>query len=63
MAHLIFLILHVAAFLFGFFGLFITIPLHLIYCAINKKPMTGTTTIGWIFLFVIVGFMIKTGIS
>ena len=32
--HLIFIVLHCLALLFGFFGLFITIPAHLIYAAI-----------------------------
>ena len=36
MGHLLFCMLHFFALLFGFFGLFITIPLHLIYCAICK---------------------------
>jgi len=31
MANFIFFVLHFFAFMFGFFGLFITIPLHLIY--------------------------------
>jgi len=42
MAHFIFCILHLAAILFGLVGLIITIPLHLIYCAVkakNKKPV------------------------
>ncbi len=37
MANFIFCCLHFAAFLFGFFGLLITIPLHLIYLN-TKKP-------------------------
>jgi len=37
MGHLIFCILHLCALLFGFIGLFLTIPLHLIYSA-AKKP-------------------------
>lgn len=37
MGHLLFCILHLAALLFGVVGLFITIPLHLIYAALNKK--------------------------
>ena len=36
MGHIIFCILHLAAVLFGFVGLFITIPLHLIYTAVSK---------------------------
>ena len=30
MVHFIFFVLHIAAVLFGLFGLFITIPLHLL---------------------------------
>lgn len=39
MGHLIFVVLHILAFLCGFFGLFITIPLHVIYAAVlvNKS--------------------------
>lgn len=37
MGNFIFLILHLLAFMFGFFGLFITIPLHVIYCAVKAK--------------------------
>ena len=37
MGHLIFVILHILAFMCGFFGLFITIPLHLIYAAISSN--------------------------
>jgi len=37
MAHFIFIILHILAFLFGCFGLFITVPLHLIYAVVSKK--------------------------
>ena len=33
----IFWMLHIAACLFGFIGLFITIPLHLIYLNTQKK--------------------------
>lgn len=36
MGHLIFLCLHFAAILFGLVGLIITIPLHVIYCAVSK---------------------------
>ena len=39
MGHFLFCILHFLAFKFGLVGLFITIPLHLIYCAVNKKPI------------------------
>jgi len=39
MVHLIFFVLHILAFLCGFFGLFITIPLHVIYTTIaTNKP-------------------------
>ena len=43
MGHVIFMILHFMAILFGFVFLFLTIPLHLIFCVIegnnpnNKK--------------------------
>ena len=37
MGHLLFIILHVIAILFGFVFLIITIPLHLIYAAVGKK--------------------------
>jgi hypothetical protein len=37
MGHFIFCILHFLAFLFGFIGLFITIPLHIIYGAVRTK--------------------------
>jgi len=36
MGHLIFCILHLIALIFGFVGLFLTIPLHLIYSAANR---------------------------
>lgn len=37
MGHAIFITLHILAFLFGFFGLFFTIPGHLIYAIIVKN--------------------------
>ena len=37
MGHLIFIFLHILAFFCGFFGLFITIPLHVIYAAMPKQ--------------------------
>ena len=37
MGNLLFYMLHLCALLFGIVGLIITIPLHLIYCATNKK--------------------------
>ena len=37
MGHLLFIILHILAALFGFVFLFITIPLHLIYLAVSNK--------------------------
>lgn len=40
MGHLIFFVLHVLAFLCGFFGLFITIPLHVIYSAIETNKVS-----------------------
>ena len=41
--HVIFCCLHLLALLFGVFGLFITIPLHLIFTAIlsSKKRSAG----------------------
>ncbi len=36
MGHIIFVILHLLAILFGIVGLIITIPLHIIYAAVNK---------------------------
>ena len=36
MAHFTFCILHLLAFLFGFVGLFITVPLHIIYSAVKR---------------------------
>jgi hypothetical protein len=38
MGHVIFVFLHLIAIMFGFIGLFLTIPLHLIYSAASKKP-------------------------
>jgi len=37
MGHVIFVVLHILAILFGCFGLFITIPLHLVYAAVQEK--------------------------
>jgi len=37
MGHIIFIILHFVAIIFGFWALIITIPLHLIYAATKKK--------------------------
>lgn len=37
MGHFIFVVLHIMAFLCGFFGLFITIPLHVIYAAMLSQ--------------------------
>ncbi len=37
MGHLLFCVLHLMAILFGFVFLFITIPAHIIYTAINKR--------------------------
>ena len=37
MGHLIFIMLHIMAMLFGFVWLFITIPLHLIYTSIRRR--------------------------
>ena len=39
--HVIFLFLHLMALLFGVFGLFITIPLHLIFLAMSKSNKYG----------------------
>ena len=41
MGHAVFIVLHFLAFMCGVFGLFITIPLHIIYATIankNKEP-------------------------
>jgi len=40
MGHLMFWILHLCAILFGVVWLIITIPLHLIYSAVNKRRRT-----------------------
>jgi predicted PurR-regulated permease PerM len=37
MGHLLFLLLHFAAIMFGVVGLFITIPTHIIYSAMKKN--------------------------
>jgi hypothetical protein len=37
MGHAVFIVLHFMAFMCGFFGLFITIPLHIIYTAMPSK--------------------------
>jgi len=37
MGHLIFIILHILAVMFGFVLLFITVPLHLIYAGTRKR--------------------------
>ena len=37
MGHILFCMLHLMALLFGVVGLFITIPLHLIYAAMKKR--------------------------
>lgn len=37
MGHTLFILLHLAAVLFGLVGLIITIPLHLIYAAIGRR--------------------------
>lgn len=43
MGHILFCALHLIAFLFGIIGLFLTIPLHLVYAAAKgpKKKRTG----------------------
>jgi len=45
MGHVIFVILHILAVLFGLIGLFITIPLHIIYSVVsgNNKSVKKTT--------------------
>ncbi len=40
MGHFLFCILHLLAIVFGVIGLFLTIPLHLIYCAIKAPKET-----------------------
>ena len=43
--NLIFIILHIVAIFFGVFWLIVTIPLHLIYSAANKRgPQESTPT-------------------
>jgi len=37
MGHILFCMLHLMALLFGVVGLFITIPLHLIYAAMRRQ--------------------------
>jgi len=37
LGHLIFLVLHFAAILFGFVFLFVTVPLHLIYSVSRRR--------------------------
>ena len=37
MGHLLFLLLHLAALVFGVVGLFVTLPAHLIYAAIRSN--------------------------
>ena len=46
MGHVIFCILHFLAVMFGLIGLFITIPLHIIYAVVanNNKPVNKSTT-------------------
>lgn len=46
MGHLVFIVLHFLAFMCGFFGLFITIPLHVIYSAMpnNSGAMVVKTS-------------------
>ena len=44
MGHIIFCILHLAAVLFGFVGLFITIPLHIIYAVVKKKNSASVSS-------------------
>ena len=47
MGHLIFLLLHFLALIFGMVLLFITIPLHLIYCAASSKPAPDPNRPNW----------------
>lgn len=61
MGHLLFCVLHLCALLFGFIGLFLTIPLHLIYGAIakNRKPTeVKPGTLKGIGVFVLALFLI-----
>ena len=44
MGHVIFIILHIIAFLFGLVFLFITIPLHIIYAVIVNKDKEQITS-------------------
>jgi hypothetical protein len=43
--HFIFVVLHILAFLCGFFGLFITIPLHLIYAVMLTQANNSRTNV------------------
>ncbi len=45
MGHFIFVVLHILAFLCGFFGLFITIPLHLIYAVMLTQANNSRTNV------------------
>lgn len=45
MGHFIFVVLHILAFLCGFFGLFITIPLHLIYAAMLTQTNNSSSNV------------------
>lgn len=45
MGHFIFVVLHILAFLCGFFGLFITIPLHLIYAVMLTQANNSRTNL------------------
>lgn len=41
MGHLVFIVLHLAALVFGLFALVITIPLHIIYAAVKANAGTA----------------------
>jgi hypothetical protein len=41
MGHVLFVVLHVIAILFGWVALILTIPLHLIYAAVSKRRAPG----------------------
>lgn len=43
MGHILFLILHFFAFMFGIVGLFFTIPMHLIYAATRSNNSSNSS--------------------
>lgn len=47
MGNLLFCILHLFAIMFGFVLLVVTVPLHIIYCAMKGKRVRKTTGSIW----------------